>query len=107
MSEKLTIIPYGSLRVRAGLSPGGALVHAIRHGQPLSAVLKTMGIPVDRVQLVMVNHRPAGLETEVGTGDRVALFPGEYPIFADWHAFRRRAVSRHTASSRVDHRRNG
>ena len=26
--------------------------------------------------------------TVVGAGDRVALFPKEYPIFADWHAFR-------------------
>ena len=96
MSVDLTIIPYGSLRYRAGLAPGEAMVHAIRNRQPLSAVLEALGIPVDRIQLVMVNHRPAGLEAEVGPGDRVALFPVEYPIFVDWHAFRRDAVSRST-----------
>ena len=96
MTEDLTIIPYGSLQGEAGLAPGEALVHAPRYRQPLSAVLETMGIPADRIQLVMVNHRPAGLEAEVGPGDRVALFPVEYPIFVDWHAFRRDAVSRST-----------
>ena len=96
MSEDLTIIPYGSLQSEVGLSPGEALVHAVRFRQPLSAVLEATGITADRIQLVMVNHRPAGLETEVGPGDRVALFPVEYPIFVDWHAFRRGSVSRCT-----------
>jgi hypothetical protein len=40
----------------------------------------------------MVNHRAANLDTVVGAGDRVALFPREYPIFVDWHTYRRTKV---------------
>ena len=37
----------------------------------------------------MINHRAAAVDTTVRAGDRIALFPGEYPIFADWHTYRR------------------
>lgn len=88
MPDQITIIPYGSLRDKTDLSARGHLVRPIGHRQPLSQFLETIGIAGHRVQLAMVNHRAAGLDTMVAAGDRVALFPKEYPIFADWHAFR-------------------
>jgi len=30
----------------------------------------------------------ARMDAMVGNGDRVALFPKEYPIFVDWHSYR-------------------
>jgi molybdopterin converting factor small subunit len=89
MSDKITIIAYGSLKNETGPTSGGEQVHPIGHRQPLDRFLETIDIPGNRIQLAMINHRAAGLDTVVGAGDRVALFPKEYPIFVDWHAFRR------------------
>jgi len=50
--------------------------------------LPRLGIPADRIQLVMVNHRAADKQTTLQPGDRVALFPKEYPIFVDWNSYR-------------------
>jgi hypothetical protein len=94
MSGQITIIPYGSLSGLTGLPPGRGLVHSIEGRQPLAQLLKAVGIPDDQVQLIMVNHRPAVLRSDIGPGDRVALFPREYPIFVDWQAFRQGGVSR-------------
>jgi molybdopterin converting factor small subunit len=88
MSDKITIIPYGSLKNETGADLSGKRVEPIAHRQPLSQFLEAIGISGKRIQLAMVNHRAAGLDTMVGAGDRVALFPKEYPIFVDWHAFR-------------------
>ena len=88
MTETITIIPYGSLRRLRGATPMDRWTQAIAQPQSVSRLLETIGISDRNVQLVMVNHRAAGLDTEVGAGDRVALFPKEYPIFVDWHSFR-------------------
>jgi molybdopterin converting factor small subunit len=88
MPDSITIIPYGSLKKETATALSGNQVHPIGHRQPLCQFLETIGIPRNRIQLAMINHRAAGLDTVVGAGDRVALFPKEYPIFVDWHTFR-------------------
>jgi len=93
MSDKITIISYGSLKTATGSTLSGQQVRSIGHRQPLAGFLETIGIPRQHIQLAMVNHRAAGLDTMVGAGDRVALFPQEYPIFADWHTFRHSSAS--------------
>ena len=55
---------------------------------PLTEFLHRLNISRDQVQLVMLNHRPAAMDAVVSSGDRVALFPPEYPIFADWKDYR-------------------
>jgi len=40
------------------------------------------------VQLVMVNHKAVHTNSTINPGDRIALFPREYPVFADWKDFR-------------------
>jgi len=92
MSDKITLIAYGSLQNENWATSGGEQVHPIGHRQPLCRFLETIGVPGNRIQLAMVNHRAAGLDTMVGAGDRVALFPTEYPIFVDWHTYRRTEV---------------
>jgi hypothetical protein len=92
MSDKITIIVYGSLQNETGSTWGGEQVHPIGHRQPLWRFLETIDVPGNCIQLAMVNHRAANLDTVVGAGDRVALFPKEYPIFVDWHTYRRTKV---------------
>jgi len=55
---------------------------------PLREVLEHLQIPPGRVQLVMVNYRAVPSDHVIQPGDRVALFPREYAIFADWRDFR-------------------
>jgi molybdopterin converting factor small subunit len=54
----------------------------------LSDLIKDVVALADRVQMAMINHKAVPLDTPVGPGDRVALFPIEYPLFVDWRGFR-------------------
>jgi len=47
-------------------------------------VLDLLKIPAQDVSLAMVNHRSVPKDFVVHPGDRLSLFPREYPIFADW-----------------------
>lgn len=55
---------------------------------PLNELFDCLGIFSDRVQLAMVNYRAVPLDHVIHPGDRIALFPKEYAIFADWKNFR-------------------
>jgi len=50
----------------------------------IPAVLDLLMIPAQDVSLAMVNHRSVPKDSVVHPGDRLSLFPREYPIFADW-----------------------
>lgn len=72
----------------------GSLQQAVKQGLVLdtelqvSELIEQLGISRELVQLVMVNHRAVAANAIVRPGDRVALFPQEYPVFADWKDFR-------------------
>ena len=75
---------FGSLATNMGQ---GGECHAdlpLQSPAPISDVLRLLGIPLESVNLVMVNHRSVPEDSVVCAGDRVAVFPKEYPIFADW-----------------------
>ena len=55
---------------------------------PLPEILEHLRIPPGRVQLAMVNYRAVPSDRVIQPGDRVALFPREYAIFADWRDLR-------------------
>ena len=55
---------------------------------PLRELLNRLQIPTGQVQLVMVNHKAVPPSHLIQPGDRVALFPKEYAIFADWKDMR-------------------
>ena len=55
---------------------------------PFREVLEQLCIPLARVQLIMVNYRAVSSDQVIQPGDRVALFPREYAIFADWKNLR-------------------
>jgi len=43
-----------------------------------------IGLPTSEIKLVMINSRPVHPGAKIEPGDSVALFPKEYPFFADW-----------------------
>ena len=88
MSTPAFIHLYGSLRKNTASSAAGPLETDLETPTPLLDVIRKMGISPDLIQLVMVNHRPVRPDTSVKPGDRVALFPLEYPFFADWKEYR-------------------
>jgi hypothetical protein len=47
-------------------------------------LLDLLKIPATDVSLAMVNHRSVRKDSVIHPGDRLSLFPREYPIFADW-----------------------
>ncbi len=77
---------FGSLQSQA---PQNGVQHLVS-GDACSVddLLKKLDISRKYVQLVMINHRPVGVDAVIRSGDRVALFPQEYPIFADWNGYR-------------------
>ena len=75
---------YGSLPKSISHTAGVPLEANIESPLPLLSVIEKVGVSPDLVQLVMVNNHSVSQETIINPGDRVALFPKEYPIFADW-----------------------
>ena len=55
---------------------------------PLFEVLQNLQIPLHLVQVVMVNFKAVSMDSTIHPGDRLSLFPKEYPVFADWKDFR-------------------
>ena len=51
-------------------------------------VLSRFKVPLDKVQLAMVNHRAVPKDSMIQPGDRLSLFPREYMVFADWRDLR-------------------
>ncbi len=56
----------------------------VKSGSTVQEVIQALGIPTERVKLVLVNHTGALLNQPLKNGDRVSIFPTEYPVFADW-----------------------
>ena len=84
----IEVVLLGSLGKGRGEAPGNSKLLELQAPTPLPEVLKRLSIPPDQVQLAMVNHRAAAPDCLVRPGDRIALFPKEYPFFADWKDFR-------------------
>lgn len=89
MSQAIEIIRYGSLRetrINTDLSVDN--LFPLSEATPLAKVLDLLAVPGDAIQLVMLNHRAVSDQAIVRPGDRLALFPKEYPIFIDWNDYR-------------------
>ena len=57
----------------------------LEHPTPFLAILGRLKIPGDKVQMIMVNHRAVKKDSDIFPGDRLAIFPREYPLFLDWN----------------------
>jgi hypothetical protein len=56
----------------------------LRAPKRIPEVLDLLRIELQDVSLAMVNYRSVPKDWLVHPGDRLSLFPREYPIFADW-----------------------
>ena len=88
MGHDIQIFVYGSLRQYVPDDYRTAFSLSIQHPLRAAELLKVLSIPVSAVQMVMVNHRAVSDNNVVNSGDRVAFFPREYPLFVDWNDFR-------------------
>ncbi len=79
---------FGSLRRVLGDLHDLPLQMELNAPTPLPQLLKTLKIPFHLVQVAMVNHRAVSKNSTIHPGDRISLFPKEYPVFADWKDFR-------------------
>jgi len=73
-----SLLPYGPPE-----QPGLVEVE-IKPGATVQEAIQALGIPKERIKLIFVNHTVAFLDQPLKKGDRVSLFPAEYPVFADW-----------------------
>jgi molybdopterin converting factor small subunit len=79
---------FGSLRNGERKLGSQPVQYGLEAPMVLKELLDRLEIAPDRVQLAMVNHRAVFLDHLIHPGDRIALFPREYTIFADWKNFR-------------------
>lgn len=56
----------------------------LKDGSTVQEAIHVLGIPIERIKLILVNHTGALLDQPLKNGDRVSLFPAEYPVFVDW-----------------------
>ena len=74
----------GSLPSFAPPSQAGVTQISLKDDSTVRDAIGALRIPADRVKLVLVNHAGAELNQPLKEGDRLSLFPSEYPVFADW-----------------------
>ena len=78
------VLLFGSLRKNKTSPSHNQLSLDLQGPTAILGVLESLNIPVEKVQLAMVNHRSVPKESSVGPGDRLSLFPKEYIIFGEW-----------------------
>ncbi len=87
--KKLTeVFLFGSLNGESSGTQALPIHCDLERPVPLPDLLDRLQIPPGLVQLTMVNHRAVPPDYLILPGDRVALFPREYAIFADWRDLR-------------------
>lgn len=91
MKKPLEIHCFGSLRSKSKTAGGKPLKLEIEVPLPFGEMLHRLGIHPDQVQLIMINHCSVTPDSLLQPGDRVALFPPEYPVFLDWNDYRLRS----------------
>jgi len=79
------LVLFGSLKKEMGNVDDDSIRFELEAPTPLLEVLQIHNIPVNMVQLARVNHRAVPKNSIIHPGDRLALFPREYVVFADWH----------------------
>ncbi len=79
---------FGSLRKKGEGHENDQIQCTLPSPIPLKDFLQQLLITPEEVQMVMVNHRAVSPDSLVHPGDRIAIFPKEYAIFADWKNLR-------------------
>ena len=79
---------FGSFRKTAGDFYDHPIKLDLNASTSITEVLRELRICPDAVQLAMLNNSAVSKDSAINPGDRLSLFPKEYPIFADWKDFR-------------------
>jgi hypothetical protein len=79
---------FGSLQKKLPDSYDPPILLELESSSALAEVLEILRISPDLVQLSMVNHKAVPKEAVIHPGDRLSLFPTDYPVFVDWKDFR-------------------
>jgi len=87
---KVKLKLYGTLKTSPHLEDQDCVTLEIPGPITLDDILSRLGISKDLVQVIMRSHRAVLPTTTINPGDRLALFPKEYPFFPDWLQLRRR-----------------
>jgi molybdopterin converting factor small subunit len=85
MKADTELVLFGSLKKEMADVDEDSIRFELVDPMPLLEILQIHKIPVNRVQLAMVNHSAVPKNSIIHPGDRLALFPKEYVVFADWH----------------------
>lgn len=86
MAARTMVFLYGSLKPKTAPEPG--MEYSLEESLSVRELQLRIPVSPERVQWVMVNHRAVPSEHIINPGDRVALFPREYRVFADWKDYR-------------------
>jgi molybdopterin converting factor small subunit len=73
----ITVKLFASLRTLAPCGPAGEIETEVAGGTSVEGVVAALGIPKERVRMIMINGIVAAFADPVKEGDRVALFPPE------------------------------
>ena len=84
----IDIYMFGSLQQKFNLQKNSPVHLEPKASTSILEILKELKIDPDSIQLTMLNYRAVSKDAAVFPGDRLSLFPPEYPIFADWNDFR-------------------
>lgn len=88
MKADTELVLFGSLKKEMVGVDEDSMRFELVDPMPLLEVLQIHKIPVNMVQLAMVNHSAVPKDSIIHPGDRLALFPKEYVVFADWHSLK-------------------
>ena len=73
---RITVLLGGNLRKEAGEGRQEFELE-LTSGSQVGDLLTRLGLPDERIKMIMVNGRGATLDTPIADGNRVALFPPE------------------------------
>ena len=77
-SMRITVKLNASLRQYGrGVSNNGLLLLEIEENANPREVVQKLGIPLEKVKMILLNGKGADLNAHLSEGDRVALFPPE------------------------------
>jgi len=74
----------GSLLTDGSPDQPGLIEITLKNGATVQEAIQALELAKERVKLIFVNHTGAFLDQPLKEGDRVSLFPSEYPVFTDW-----------------------
>ncbi|MBI5604518.1 MAG: hypothetical protein HY879_14320 [Deltaproteobacteria bacterium] len=84
MKSSVNVFLFGSLLKGKKAGDDAPVQVELQKPLTLQNMLELLDIQPQEVSLAMINYKSVPKNWLVQPGDRLSLFPREYPIFADW-----------------------